>query len=148
MNIGDAAKESGLSADTIRFYERRGIVAGPGRAANGYREYTARHVEALRFAKGLRDLGMPLDSVAGMVRIVHDGTCGDVHGAMVAAAENALRTLDERLQAMRATRRNLVALRAGLAKMGAESFVVPGMMPCECVDMVARTSRRQHRVRS
>ena len=142
MNIGDASKASGLSADTIRFYERRRIVPGPARAANGYRDYTDRHVDALRFAKGLRDLGVPLSDVAVMVGLAHDGTCGDLRGAILASLEKTAQHLDERLRDLRYTGRELAALRAGLAKMRPRRSTIPGVMPCECVGLVARAKHR------
>ncbi len=60
MNIQEAAHRSGLSADTIRFYERKGVLPRPPRGANGYRQYTEEHVATLEFARGLRDLNLPL----------------------------------------------------------------------------------------
>ena len=71
MNISEASRASGLSADTIRFYERREVVPAPGRLANGYRDCTDRHVATLRLAGGLKDLGMPLTDIAAMVRLAH-----------------------------------------------------------------------------
>ncbi|HWQ28729.1 MAG TPA: MerR family DNA-binding transcriptional regulator, partial [Dehalococcoidia bacterium] len=56
MRIGEAARASGLSIDTIRFYERTGTLPAPPRGANGYRRYTPEHVETLRLAAGLRAL--------------------------------------------------------------------------------------------
>jgi DNA-binding transcriptional MerR regulator len=142
VNIGAASKASGLSADTIRFYERRRVVPAPARTANGYRDYTERHLDALRFAKGLRDLDVPLSDVAAMVGIAHDGTCGDLRGAILASVEETAQHLDERLRALRHTRRQLAALREGLAEMSPRRSAIPGVMPCECVDLVARARRR------
>lgn len=55
--IGLAAKQSGVSIETIRYYEREGIVPKPGRAANGRRVYSPAEVGRLRFIKRCRDLG-------------------------------------------------------------------------------------------
>jgi DNA-binding transcriptional MerR regulator len=143
MNISDASQASGLSADTIRFYERRCVVPGPARSANGYRDYTERHVEALRFAKGLKDLGLPLSDVAVMIRLAHDGTCGDLRGAILASVDETAQHLDERLRVLRYTKRQLAALRAGLEKMSSKRSTIPGVMPCACVDLVGRTRRRR-----
>ncbi len=142
MNISDASKASGLPADTIRYYERRGVVRDPGRGANGYRDYTERHVGALRFAKGLKDLGVPLSEVAVMVKLAHDGTCGDLRSAILASVKETAHQLDERLRTLRYTSRELAALREGLTKMGPRRSSIPGVMPCECVDLVARARRR------
>ena len=141
MKISSASRASGLSADAIRFYERRGVVPAPGRLVNGYRDYTERHVLALRFARGLRDIGVPLAEVAAMVRLAHDGTCGDLRGAMAPALAEALEKLDERIRTLRITRRELRTLRAGLANMNPRRASIPGITPCECVELVARSKR-------
>ncbi len=60
MNIREAAATSGLSADTIRFYEKKGVLPRPPRRDNGYRSYTDEHVATLRLARGLKDLGLGL----------------------------------------------------------------------------------------
>ena len=56
MNIGEAANASSLTPDTIRFYEKKGILPRPPRLASGYRHYTEEHVATLRLAKALREL--------------------------------------------------------------------------------------------
>ncbi len=61
--IGEASKQSGVSIETIRYYEREGIVPKPGRATNNRRLYTADDVGRLRLLKRLRDLGFPLAEV-------------------------------------------------------------------------------------
>ena len=78
MNIQHAADRSGLSADTIRFYERRGVLPRPPRKANGYRDYSERHVETLKLAAGLRSLGLALEDMGQVLTLAHDGTCGAV----------------------------------------------------------------------
>ena len=58
--IGEASKQSGVSIETIRYYERERIVPKPGRATNNRRFYTADDVGRLHLLKRLRDLGFPL----------------------------------------------------------------------------------------
>ncbi len=70
MNIQEAAEASGLSADTIRFYERKRVLPRPPRAANGYRAYTEEHLATLRLTKSLRDLGLPLSEIGSIVAVV------------------------------------------------------------------------------
>lgn len=59
--IGEASKQSGVSVETIRYYEREGIVPEPGRANNGWRLYTPDDVSRLRLLKRLRGLRFLLD---------------------------------------------------------------------------------------
>ena len=61
MNISEAARQSGLSTKTIRYYEDIGLVAAAARAENGYRQYRPREVEELRFLARARDVGFTLD---------------------------------------------------------------------------------------
>lgn len=61
MNISQAAKFTGLTSKTIRFYEEKGIVPKARRSENGYRYYTEDQIEALGFIKRARGLGFSLD---------------------------------------------------------------------------------------
>lgn len=58
--IGEASRQSGVGIETIRYYEREGIVGRPGRAANGRRLYTPADIGVLRFVRRCRDLGFTL----------------------------------------------------------------------------------------
>lgn len=60
MNIGDVARQTGLPAKTIRYYEEIGLVCAD-RRQNGYRDYSAQHVETLAFLKRARVFGFSLD---------------------------------------------------------------------------------------
>src|SRR3954453_11483358 len=72
MNIGTAAKRSGVPAKTIRYYESIGLIASAGRSANGYRVYTDEEVETLRFISHARSLGFPVKDVANLLTLWRD----------------------------------------------------------------------------
>ncbi|MEX2245829.1 MAG: MerR family transcriptional regulator [Dehalococcoidia bacterium] len=146
MNITEASKASGLPADTIRFYERQGVMPPPGRRLNGYRDYSERHVAALSFAAGLRNLGIPLGDVAAMVRLVHEGSCGDVREAMLALTKEAAQRLKERLTILRATGRELDVLRTGLMNTRGRQAKMPGITPCACVELVRQPAQATSKV--
>jgi len=63
MRIGQLAQLTGADIQTIRFYERQGLLASPNRQANGYRAYEADHVEKLLFIRRCRSFGMSLDEI-------------------------------------------------------------------------------------
>jgi len=61
MNISEAAKESGLSAKTIRYYEEIELIAAAARGENGYRQYDQKAVKELRFLAHAREVGFDLE---------------------------------------------------------------------------------------
>ncbi len=141
MNIQQAARETGLTADTIRYYERRGVLPPPIRSKNGYRDYTEPHLASLRLARGLRELELPLDRVALIVGVAHDASCGDVRRALDGSIRDTLAQIDERIEKLQHTRTRLRAIRKGIRSMAPESERVPGITPCACVRLVGGAAR-------
>jgi DNA-binding transcriptional MerR regulator len=75
MTIGDVAARTGLSVDTLRFYEREGILANPvRREAGGRRVYSEHDVEWLNLCMVLRASGMPLPAIRCYTELVRQGT--------------------------------------------------------------------------
>jgi DNA-binding transcriptional MerR regulator len=73
MKIGQTAAESGVSIDTIRFYERRGVLPAPARTSAGYRLYDRSIVARIHLARQLQSLGLTLDEI---VAALHEGDEG------------------------------------------------------------------------
>jgi MerR family transcriptional regulator, copper efflux regulator len=110
MNIGAAAKASGVSAKMIRHYEQGGLVRKAGRTAAGYRVYSDEDVHVLRFVRRARDLGFSLAEIRTLV-----GLWGNRRRASADVKRLALghvEDLDRRIAEMQAMRRTL----AGLAR--------------------------------
>lgn len=80
MKISDAARAAGCHLETVRYYERIGLLAAPERTASGYRRYTAADVDRLRFVARSRDLGFSLDEIRSLLRLDQDPTltCAEV----------------------------------------------------------------------
>src|SRR4051812_26420904 len=60
MKIGEVAGQAGVSVDTVRFYERVGVLPAPARTASGYRDYETDTVERIRFTRELQRIGFTL----------------------------------------------------------------------------------------
>lgn len=72
MTIGALGQATGVGAETIRYYERIGLLAAPARSAAGYRLYTPEHVRRLNFIRRGRELGLSLDAVRELLSLARD----------------------------------------------------------------------------
>jgi Hg(II)-responsive transcriptional regulator len=80
FKIGQVARESGTGVETIRFYERSGLIAEPPRRDSGYREYPREAIARLRFIKRAKELGFSLKEISELLALSGSGkaTCGTV----------------------------------------------------------------------
>ncbi len=80
ITIGNLSKQTGCNIETIRYYERIGIMPAPPRTTGGHRVYGQDHVKRLTFIRRGRELGFKLEEVRGLLRLVDgdDYTCGEV----------------------------------------------------------------------
>jgi Hg(II)-responsive transcriptional regulator len=69
MWMSEAAQQAGVNVQTIRYYERRGLLPSPPRRTSGYRELPEDTVRRIRFIKRAQDLGFSLDEVAELLRL-------------------------------------------------------------------------------
>jgi DNA-binding transcriptional MerR regulator len=88
LRIGAVARLAGVSVDTVRYYERRGLLRPAGRLPSGYRVYAEAAVARIRLARQLQGLGMTLDEVAAILQ-AHDagGDCASERWRLEAARE-------------------------------------------------------------
>jgi DNA-binding transcriptional MerR regulator len=77
MKIGQVAREAGVSVDTVRFYERVGVVPAPARTESGYRDYEADVVERIRLTRRLQAIGFTLGDTVDALKAhdAGDATC-------------------------------------------------------------------------
>ena len=69
LTIGQVAHHAGVNVETVRFYERRGLLAEPERRASGYRQYGADVVARLRFIRRAKELGFSLNEIAELLAL-------------------------------------------------------------------------------
>lgn len=99
MLIGELAKQSGVNAETIRYYEKIGLLPAPRRTAARYRSYTDTHLDRLRFIRGARALGFGLDAIRELISLSSDRrrSCA----AVDVIAKRQLGEVRQRLQQLR-----------------------------------------------
>ena len=105
MLIGEVARRSGLSAHTIRFYEARGLLTRPTRRASGYRMYSTRVLDELRFVERAQLLGFTLNETREILSMGRSGRMPCERVAVLCATH--LSEIDRRMAELRAFRRNL-----------------------------------------
>lgn len=109
MRIGDLSRVTGTQIETIRYYEREGLLASPGRTEGNIRIYSEAYVERLLFIRHCRSLDLTLDEIRALVRFkdAPSENCGEVntlldaHIGHVAARICELRTLEKQLKSLR-----------------------------------------------
>ena len=81
ISIGGLSRRTGVNIETIRYYEKIGVMPAPARSAGGYRMYALEHVKRLGFIRRGRQLGFSLDELRGLLPLVdgHAYTCAEVH---------------------------------------------------------------------
>lgn len=110
MRIGELAQAAHTPVETVRYYEREGLLRAPARTASNYRSYTPEHLDTLLFIRRCRGLDMALDEIRQLLSFrEHPGQdCGGVNGLLdahighVAQRIAELRSLQTQLRALRA----------------------------------------------
>ncbi|QBK05451.1 Cd(II)/Pb(II)-responsive transcriptional regulator [Hylemonella gracilis] len=114
MQIKDLAAATGVDVETIRYYEKQGLLPAPARRGNGYRDYDTPHLERLAFIRHCRALDMPLADVARLLGFIDqasgdDGTDAGTVDALVAEQLSRVRA---RLKSMQALEKQLLQLQS------------------------------------
>jgi Cd(II)/Pb(II)-responsive transcriptional regulator len=110
MKSGELAEATGTPVETVRFYEREGLLPAPARTGGNYRIYGPAHVERLAFVRHCRSLDMTLDEIRLLLRFkdAPQDDCGavnellDAHIGHVAQRIRQLRSLERELKQLRA----------------------------------------------
>jgi DNA-binding transcriptional MerR regulator len=106
MRIGEIAKRAGVTVDTVRFYERVGVLPAPARTGSGYRDYEPETVERIQLTRELQGIGFTLSDAVGALA-AHDAggaTCESERWRLQAALDR----VDARLAELTALRGRIV----------------------------------------
>ena len=99
-SIQDVSKKTGLTAHTLRYYEKEGLISGVERSQGGFRQYTDEDLERLGLICCLKNTGMSIQEIARFVQLTHEGD----------------HTLEERVELLRAHREQVLARMAEMQK--------------------------------
>ena len=107
IKIGEVARRSGVGIETLRFYEKSGLLDRPGRTYSGYRVYGRDVLERISFIKQAQVLGFTLDEIARIIKHKQKGEspCEEVREIV----QTRLRELEERIKQMNRYRKELTA---------------------------------------
>lgn len=106
LTIGGLADEAGVNVETIRYYQRRGLMPEPDKPAHGYRRYHATTVKRVRFIKRAQALGFTLEEIGGLLELDEAHACGETREL----AAHKLAAIETKLADLAAMRKALTAL--------------------------------------
>jgi MerR family transcriptional regulator, copper efflux regulator len=131
MRIGELAKQADVTPDTVRYYEKEGLLAAPPRTSSGYRDYDPSALKELTFIRKASTLGLKLAEVKEVLALTDDGQvpCDHVRNALTVRLDDVERRMSE-MRALRAT------LREALARFEEEDATPPG---CRCAVIEGRS---------
>ena len=126
MRIGELSKATGVDIETIRFYEKSGLLEAPARSDNGYRDYDRPHLERLAFIRHCRALDMSLADVGLLLQSLHS------HDPQQLADVDAL--VDAQLGRVRARLKSMQALEAQLVALQNRCDADHDAHPCRVLE--------------
>ncbi len=109
LTTGQLARASGVGVQTVRYYERIGLLRSPPRTAGGYRQYDSSDVQRLRFVRSAQELGFTLAEIQDLLalRVEPGKSCA----AVADTADRAMARVDDKVRELKAMRRALSRLR-------------------------------------
>lgn len=134
LHIGALAKQNGLDVQTIRWYERIGLLQPPRRGANGYRLYGDEDRERLRLIRQAKGIGLTLNEIKATLALLDEGCCESVRSDMDRLLDAKVAAIDARVAELQALRDELELHRGrlihGSVDRGAEDSCTPGGCIC------------------
>jgi MerR family mercuric resistance operon transcriptional regulator len=134
MKIGEVAKQAGVTVQTMRFYERSGLLPRPERTESGYRVYAPSDLRRVQLIRQAKRLGFSLEEVKRILRLRQQGSCpcGEVIGML----EKHLRDTDEQIRQLQRFRLELAGTLADWKGSGNKG--IPGDVICGLIERTIR----------
>jgi MerR family transcriptional regulator, mercuric resistance operon regulatory protein len=134
MRTGEVAGRARVNIQTLRYYERCGLLAEPPRSPSGYRDYSARTVDLLRFVKRAQELGFTLREIKELLQLADGGPDGCDRARVLAEAHMA--GLDRKI-------RDLTRMRDGLGELVATCERPRADRSCPLLTGIEATTARE-----
>ncbi|MEC4718293.1 Hg(II)-responsive transcriptional regulator [Noviherbaspirillum sp. CPCC 100848] len=128
ITIGKVAAAADVNVETIRFYQRRGLIAEPPKMLGGFRYYDAGTIERVRFIKRAQTLGFSLEEVHGLLALQQTNACKQTHDAAVLK----LQLVEERIK-------DLSRIRKTLKKLVQQCETGPNTVSCPIIESLSHS---------
>ena len=132
LTIGKVAAAAAVNVETIRFYQRRGLLTEPPKSQGGFRYYEDATIARVRFVKRAQALGFSLEEVMGLLALEESNACGPTHDAAV----RKLQLVDERIK-------DLKRIRSTLKKLVQQCEAGPGAVSCPIIESLAHSASKK-----
>ncbi|MCY4756768.1 Cd(II)/Pb(II)-responsive transcriptional regulator [Pelomonas aquatica] len=144
MKIGELSTASATPIETIRYYEREGLLPPPARTGGNFRIYEPPHLERLQFIRYCRGLDMSLDEVRVLLRFKDEpsGDCGDVNALL----DEHIGHVSRRIKELRSLERELkeLRLRCGAARAADQCGILAGLAEAAQDPAAATAATKEH----
>lgn len=133
FTIGIIAKQAGVGIETIRFYERKGLIDNPPRRLSGYRQYPEETIDRLRFIRKAKELGFTLNEISELLELSTDASakCSDVKDR----AKAKIQDIGQKIQALSKMKNALSAITSYCDGQGS-------ICTCPIIDALAKESEQ------
>jgi len=127
LTIGTLAERSGVNVETIRYYQRRGLLLEPPKPPDGYRRYPLETVKRVRFIKRAQNLGFTLDEITGLLQLDEMKACLKTR----TAAAQKLELIERKVA-------DLSRMRRALSRLVRACDASPAGEPCPIIHLLVR----------
>jgi DNA-binding transcriptional MerR regulator len=125
LNVSDIAKQSGVSPDAVRYYEKEGLLPPAPRSSSGYRQYDSTTADRIRFIKGAQEMGLKLAEIGELLAIQDRGACPCGHTKTL--VERRLAEIDAEMNRLSLLRNEL----ASMAALECPATTESELWPCQ-----------------